>query len=208
MINGRGRLSINGKDGQTNMAEKKENKNKQAALHQTGERQIVRDARPREVVIGEDREALYTGVTPETRRKPRVRTIRAKEKKHLPVSVVFFMVICTLLVMFMVMNYVQINEYTQQVSDLKRELNTLTSEKKELDLALEKKNDLTNIKNEAAALGMMEDKDLLTVHVNLEKEDKIESYETDDEDYGVITTVMSAIAQNFRSYWNNYGSGE
>ena len=162
----------------------------------------------REVVIGESSRELSAGVQPMKRSsKPKIRTIRSKEKKHFPVSTVFFMAICTLLVMFTVLNFVQINECTQDVSHLKSTLGTLQSEEKDLQLELEKKNDLTKIREEAATLGMMEDKNLTTVHVNLEKEDKIESYETEEEDYGVIATVMSALGQNMRSYWNIFGIG-
>lgn len=163
----------------------------------------------REVVIGESSKELHAGVTPVSRpAKPKVRTIRSKEKKRLPVSTIFFMAICTMLVMFTVLNFVQINECTQDVSKLKSTLSTLQGEEKELQLELEKKNDLTKIREEVSTLGMMEDKNLTTVHVNLEKEDKIESYETEEEDYGVIATVMSALGQNMRSYWHIFGIGE
>lgn len=162
-----------------------------------------------EVVIGESSKELHAGVAPVVRSsKPKIRTIRSKEKKRLPVSTIFFMIICTMLVMFTVLNFVQINECTQDVSKLKSTLGTLQNTEKELQLELEKKNDLTKIREEVSTLGMMEDKNLTTVHVNLEKEDKIESYETDEEDYGVIATVMSALGQNMRSYWHIFGIGE
>lgn len=173
-----------------------------------GREQRLTSAKEREVVLGEGLDTVKTDLGPARKHKPKIRTIRAKDKKNLPVTAVFFICICTLLVMFLVVNYVQINEYTQEVASLKKELSTLEARRKELDLELEKKNDLTKIKEEAAALGMMEDKDLITVHVNLEKEDKIESYETEKEDFGVVTTVMSALAQNARAYWNIFSGGE
>lgn len=132
-----------------------------------------------------------------------VTTVKAKSKSPFPISAVVMVTICTLLLMFLVFSYVQINEYTIEVASLRGELSDLAGEKKELTLALEEKNDMLEIEQYALEnLGMVKADQLTKKHISLDQEDKIEVVETEpSEDMTVVSGVMSAIGENFKGLW-------
>lgn len=136
-----------------------------------------------------------------------VETVKVKTKKPFPVAAVVMVTICTLLLMFTVMSYVQINEYTIEVALLRGELTDLAGEKKELALALEEKNDMLKIEEYATEnLGMVKSDQLTKKHITLDQEDKVEVVETEpSEDVTVVSSVMSAIGENFRGLWEYVG---
>lgn len=136
-------------------------------------------------------------------KQDKVRTVRAKSRKPFPISAVVMVTICTLLLMFMVVSYVQINEYTIEVASLRGELTDLIGERKDLTLALEEKNDMLEIEKYATEnLGMVKSDQLTKKHISLDQEDKIEVVEAEPtEDMTVVSSVMSAIADNFKGLW-------
>ncbi len=140
-------------------------------------------------------------------RQDNVETVKVKTKKPFPVAAVVMVTICTLLLMFTVMSYVQINEYTIEVALLRGELTDLAGEKKELALALEEKNDMLKIEEYATAnLGMVKSDQLTKKHITLDQEDKVEVVETEPtQDVTVVSSVMSAIGENFRGLWEYMG---
>lgn len=128
----------------------------------------------------------------------RVKTVKAEKKKPFPVSAIFMSLVCTVLFMFMIVSYVQINEYTLEVSELRSDLADMIAEDKELTTALEKKNDMLTIEEMASELGMVKADQLTKKHITLTNEDKIEVVEPEPtEDDTVVTTVMSGIWKNF-----------
>lgn len=141
-----------------------------------------------------------------TRTNVRVRTVSNKTKKPLPVSAFVMAIICTLLLMFMIVSYVQINEYTVAVSELRSELGDMIDRDKELSLELEKKNDMLVIEQKAGDLGMVKLDQLTKKHVSLTQDDKIEVVEPEPTyDSTVVTTIMSSIWQNFSGFWEYIG---
>ena len=136
-------------------------------------------------------------------KQDKVTTVKAATKKPFPVSAVVMVTICTLLLMFTVMSYVQINEYTIEVASLRGELSDLAGEKKDLTLALEEKNDMLAIEQYATEnLGMVKADQLTKKHISLDQQDKVEVVETEpSEDVTVVSSVMSAIGENFRGLW-------
>lgn len=140
------------------------------------------------------------GISPmlHTKNDARVKTIRAERKKPFPVSALFMSLVCTVLFMFMIVSYVQINEYTLEVSNLRTDLADMISQDKELTTALEKKNDMLTIEEMAAEFGMVKADQLTKKHIALTNEDKIEVVEPEPtEDETVVTTVMSGLWENF-----------
>ncbi|MBQ3184148.1 MAG: hypothetical protein IJB57_10860, partial [Clostridia bacterium] len=103
---------------------------------------------------------------------------------------------------------VQINEYTIEVALLRGELTDLAGEKKELALALEEKNDMLKIEQYATEnLGMVKSDQLTKKHITLDQEDKVEVVETEpSQDVTVVSSVMSAIGENFRGLWEYMGN--
>lgn len=140
-------------------------------------------------------------------KQDKVTTVKAKTVKPLPVSAVVMVTICTLLLMFTVMSYVQINEYTIEVASLRGELSDLAGEKKDLTLALEEKNDMLAIEQYATEnLGMVKADQLTKKHISLDQQDKVEVVETEPtEDVTVVSSVMSAIGENFQGLWEYIG---
>lgn len=132
-----------------------------------------------------------------------VTTVKAKSRNPFPLSAVVMVTICTLLLMFTVFSYVQINEYTIEVASLRGELTDLAGEKKELTLSLEEKNDMLAIEEYALEnLGMVKSDQLTKKHISLDQEDKVEVVETEPtEDVTVVSGVMSAIGENFKGLW-------
>ncbi len=140
-------------------------------------------------------------------KQDRVTTVKAATKRPFPVGAVVMVTICTLLLMFTVMSYVQINEYTIEVALLRGELTDLAGEKKELALALEEKNDMLTIEQYATEnLGMVKSDQLTKKHITLDQQDKVEVVETEpSKDVTVVSSVMSAIGENFQGLWEYVG---
>lgn len=140
-------------------------------------------------------------------KQDKVRTVKEKTKRPFPISAVVMVTICTLLLMFLVLSYVQINEYTIEVASLRGELSDLAGQKKELALNLEQKNDMMAIEEYAKDnLGMVKSDQLTKKHISLDQQDKVEVIETEPtEDVTVVAGVMSAIGENFRGLWEYIG---
>lgn len=132
-----------------------------------------------------------------------VKTVKKKSRKSFPVGAVVIVTICTLLLMFTVVSYVQINEYTIEVASLRGELSDLVEKSNDLEVSLEEKNDMLEIERIATEeYGMVKSDQLTKKHISLEQEDKIEVVETEpSEDMTVVSSVMSAIASNFQGLW-------
>lgn len=139
-------------------------------------------------------------------KQERVSTVKTKNSRPFPVGAVVIVTICTLLLMFTVFSYVQINEYTIEVASLRGELSTLVETRKDLELSLEEKNDMVMIEEKASELGLVKSDQLSKKHISLDQEDKIEVVETEPgEDMTVVSSVMSAIASNFQGFWEYVG---
>ncbi len=110
--------------------------------------------------------------------EPKVRTVTEVKKEAFPFSIVFLSLICSFLFMYMIFNYVQINEHTSTVSDLKAEIATLGIEKDDLTAKLDKKNDLTYIEKVAREdLGMVKIDEIIKNYINIDSDDVITSFD-------------------------------
>lgn len=111
--------------------------------------------------------------------EPTVRTVSSTEKASFPYSVVFLSLICSLMFFYMIFNYVQINERTSAVSDLKADIATLSFEAEELGTKLEQKNDLTLIEQIATEkLGMVKIDEITKKYITMDPGDTITPYDT------------------------------
>ena len=141
-----------------------------------------------------------------TKNEVSFKTVKSTKKSPLPVSALLMALLCTALLMFMVVSYVQINEYTVEVSRLRSEVDDMVSQDKELTLELEKKNDMLEIEKKASELGMVKVDQLTKKHITLAQEDKIEVVEPEPtQDSTVVTTIMSSLWQNFSGLWEYLG---
>lgn len=111
---------------------------------------------------------------PAVRTEPTVRTISDTKKQAFPFSIVFMSLICSVLFMYMIFNYVKINEHTSAVSDLKSEIATLSAEKDDLTAKLDRKYDLTYIEEVAKdQLGMVKIDEIIKKYVTMDPDDVI-----------------------------------
>ncbi len=112
------------------------------------------------------------------RTEPTVRTVTDTTKVAFPYSVVFLSLLCSLLFFYMIFNYVQINEHTSSVSDLKSEIATLSFEAEDLTAKLDMKNDLTVIENIAKEkLGMVTVDEIAKKYITMDPDDVIDPSE-------------------------------
>ncbi len=108
------------------------------------------------------------------RTEPTVRTVTDTTKVAFPYSVVFLALLCSLLFFYMIFNYVQINEHTSTVSDLKSEIATLSFEEEDLTAKLDMKNDLTLIEKIAKEkLGMVTVDEVTKKYITMDPGDTI-----------------------------------
>ena len=118
-----------------------------------------------------------------------VRTVTDTTKASFPYSVVFLSLICSLLFFYMIFNYVQINEHTSAISDLKADIATLSFETKNLTTKLDQKNDLTLIEQIATEkLGMVKIDEITKKYITLDSDDVITPYGKNGE---IISDVNS-----------------
>ena len=108
------------------------------------------------------------------RTEPTVRTVTDTTKTSFPYSVVFLSLLCSLLFFYMIFNYVQINEHTSTVSDLKSEIATLSFEADDLTAKLDIKNDLSVIEQIAKEkLGMVTVDEIAKKYITMDSGDVI-----------------------------------
>ncbi|MDD6265734.1 MAG: hypothetical protein PUB34_05490 [Clostridia bacterium] len=138
--------------------------------------------------------SIYTG-----KNDAKLKTVKASKRIPFPMTALVMTLIVTGLFMFLIMSYVQINEYTLEVSKLRSDLSSLQSERKDLTYQLDEKNDMLAIEQYATEnLHMVKLDQLTKKHITIDREDKIEVVETEPtEDKTVVTTVMSAFLSNF-----------
>ena len=126
-------------------------------------------------------------------------TVRSKKKTGFPLGTVICMLMMTVLLMMMVSNYVVLNEYQHQVSELRSELGELEKEKDSLESKLEQKNNYVTMEKYASSvLGMENDESANEIYIEVDQDETVNVYEVEsDGTKGTIATVMSALAQNF-----------
>jgi len=159
------------------------------------------------LVIGKiDRPLAVAG--PRRRVEPKVQTVRVKAKTPLPMAGIFFTIICTLLLMFVLINYIQINEANRELVRMSRSIDDLRNREAQLQDDFNRNVDLGQIADEANRLGMIQEDDTRPpIHVNTEDDYEIYNHDVDDDSLGIFATIMSALGNSFDTYWNRVRPG-
>jgi len=141
---------------------------------------------------------------------PRVHTIKKQtQSKPLPVGMVFLAVVCTFLVLFMIMNFMQINEYNQDLRRMNSSISELEARESQLSIDAGRGIDWAELQELALSLGMTSAENLLPpIQITSEVEDEVRNYETDDNDANIVSTVLTALGNNISSFWNIFAGGE
>ena len=141
--------------------------------------------------------------------KRRFFTVKSKEKNPFPVMTVLFCAICTVLFMSMIVNLVEINEYTKDVAGLQKQVETLAKEREELSAELADKDSIDALRqymeNNGGNLGMVEsDKMKPPVAITPDKDGQIEDYDVPESEEAMVTVVLNALAKNLADTWNKF----
>ncbi len=141
--------------------------------------------------------------------KRRFYTVKNKEKHPFPMMTVIFCVICTALFMSMIVNLVEINEFTKDVADLQKQVETLGKQRTELAAELDEKDSIDALRQymeeKGNTLGMVEEGKMnAPVAIAPDKTDKIEDYEVPEEEEAIVTVVLNALAKNLSDTWNKF----
>lgn len=133
--------------------------------------------------------------------KPHLRTVRAQKRHPFPYGTIFAMTICTLLFMYMVFNFVQINEYSLAITNMQEELEDLLLEQQSLSLQLENRND-RNVISEIAEneLGMVKMDEVDKIYLDGSGDEKIEITKrpTEATEVDPLSSLLSALFRNFK----------
>lgn len=93
---------------------------------------------------------------------------------------------------FMISEFVAVNETSQEIASLKKELNTIESATSQMIFDMEQSVDLAEIERQATTrLGMQRPEKYQTIYVNVKQDDYIES--TADEVEGLGNGMMSML---------------
>ena len=141
-----------------------------------------------------------------SKRSDWIPTKKSRIKEPMPLATIVFSILCTVLVMFMMINFVKINEYTRDIADMQDHLAKLERQEQELSVELEKKNDLTGVDLEG--LGLVKEESLPKVEIETNNDETTEHFEVEEKETGVVATVMNALYRNFKEYRNIFFGGE
>lgn len=187
--------------------------NKDAATKNTASNVTEVQSRTIPKMAEEYSSEMTLGTPPEVRdvekksvKKGWIPTKNSRIKEPMPLATIVFSILCTVLVMFMMINFVKINEYTRENAELQNKLDQLNRTEQELAVELEKKNELIGIDFEK--LGLVKEDNLQKVEIIAEKDETAEHFEVEEQDNGMLATVMNALYRNFKEYRNIFLGSE
>lgn len=133
-----------------------------------------------------------------------VETRHKKKKSPLPVAVIFAAVILTLLFLFMIMNYAEIDKYNTEIAEIRANITDLKREADTLQGQLDKKeSEITGMQDYIEEeLGMVKGDTLPKEYISLLPEDSTTVIERsrDENGFGVL---LSGIGEALRNFFNN-----
>lgn len=136
-------------------------------------------------------------------RRPRYINVKKEKKSPFPVAVVLFLAVITVLFIFIMMNYAEIDKYNSTVTDLQNQVAQLQEEQKKLDIRLENKDNRTNFEKYASEeLGMVKSDSLNKYIITLNPEDKTEIMEYDDGNDTGFGYLLSGLAEVLRDFFS------
>ncbi len=136
--------------------------------------------------------------------------ILEKKKKSMPLKTIAVLAFVFVLSIFIVNEYVLINEYSSDIADMKNMLDNLSEEKDYYVSEIEKKNNMIDIEKYASGeLGMMSGGEVEKEYIIIEGDDSIEVYEpVRDAQESLASIVMSALGENLIHAWNTLTGAE
>ena len=132
-----------------------------------------------------------------------------KEKTPFPFLTVVAMGFATLLFMSLVVNFVEVNEYTKDLAALRSQVEATSKERDELKAELDEKDSIDALRKymeeQGNTLGMIEESEMKApVAITPEKSDGIEDFEVPSQEEPIVTVVLNALARNLSDVWNKF----
>ena len=128
-------------------------------------------------------------------------SVRKKKKAPFPIAVVFSAVLLTLLFLFMMMNYAEIDRYNSEIAEMKATVTDLKAEADKLQGKLDKKDGaITGMQSYIEdELGMVKSDSLPKEYVSLLPEDvtTVIDRRGDEGGFGVLLSGLSEVIRNF-----------
>jgi len=189
------------------------NKNENKAIIKRSNNQAVRRSNSQSVELrhdngknaaGHDIEKQTAGRETKKYSVRRVVVIETKKrnKKPLPVGAIFTIAVMTLLFIFLLMNYAEIDNYNREAASLKDQLTDLQKEADKLEQRLDKKNDLIYFEEYAVdKLGMVKSTELTQINITALPENTGEAFKYDDERTG-IGVLLSGFGDVIRDFFD------
>lgn len=129
----------------------------------------------------------------------------AEEKvvRSTPISkgLILSAVVIALIVILMLFSIAQINEFKSEISQLEAQRTTLLTKIDDLNVAIDAKNDIRVIEEEATTrIGMVKSNQVATKYVSISDGERVEVVDTAENaegEYGVFGTLMSVMGTNW-----------
>lgn len=142
-------------------------------------------------------------------KKRRFFTVKNGQKEPFPLLTLVAMGFATVLIMSLVVNFVEVNEYTKDVAALQKKVESMEKERVELQAELDEKDSIDALRQymeeKGNTLGMVEeDRMKAPVAITPEKNDGIEDFEVPEEEEPIVTVVLNALAKNLGDVWNKF----
>lgn len=142
-------------------------------------------------------------------KKRRFFTVKNGEKAPFPLLTVVALGFATVLIMSLVVNFVEVNEYTKDVARLQKQVESMNKERNELAAELDEKDSIDALRKymeeKGNTLGMVEESEMKApVAITPEKSDEIEDFEVPQKSEPIVTVVLNALARNFGDVWNKF----
>ncbi len=107
---------------------------------------------------------------------------------------------------FMVQSIVRNYEYKQQISDLQAQRDELSEKLSLLRTDLDERIDVSYIEEEASKIGLVKGSQKDEKYIDLSGADVVENYDSDDDGYGTLSTLLSAMSKRLSHFFGGEGS--
>ena len=149
----------------------------------------------------------------EKKRARKTHTVKEKSKTPFPVMAVIFGVVCTALFMSVIVNFVQLNEMSKDISDMQKTVERNNKAASDLQAELNEKDGIdalrTYLKEHEDELGMVEEGQMRPpVAVTPKKSETIDDFDAEEVDDNIMVTALNALADNLLNAWNIFTSNE
>ncbi len=142
---------------------------------------------------------LPTRISIETKKKD------SREKRPFPWSTVFLSVTLTAMFLFAIMNYVILDTLNDEITARSDRLDELIREKDRLETAVEKMNNVEEIREYAVNnLGMIGDtSEAETYYIDIHGKDEVMIYEYEDEPENGIAVLLTGVGNVLKGFFGD-----